>query len=43
MAINVKGPRIHDPFAIEITWLENKPFVPPAKDGSFTLAVNEYQ
>jgi hypothetical protein len=43
VTINVKSTGIHDPFAIEVAGLKNKPFIPSAKDGSLALAVDEYQ
>jgi hypothetical protein len=43
MAIYVECARIRNPFAIQITWLKNQPFIPPAKYRPLTLAVHQNQ
>ena len=41
VAIDVKGSRIHDPFAVEIAGLKNKPLVAPAKHRALTAVIDQ--
>jgi hypothetical protein len=43
VSIDVQSPSIHDPFAIEIRGLKDKPLIPSTEDRSLARAIDEYQ